>query len=248
MNTVEPGSVRSWKLCRETVQTQDSPNQWIDKAREFTIESLNIGLPAKELFHGREVTTAICKKPVQGPLNLGRLGFEGDGVADLKHHGGSDKAVCVYSVEHYPFWEKALGVTLPPAPFGENLSVSGLHEDDVCVGDIFQLGTAEVQVSQPRQPCRTLAARYGRNDMTKLVVNSGRTGFYLKVLKEGAVQRGDRLVLRERDPRRVPISFANRIFHHDRDNRSGIDRVLGVPALSESWRKSFRKLQSTTHP
>jgi MOSC domain-containing protein YiiM len=207
------------------------------------VEALNIGLPAKELFHGREVTTGICKKPVRGPLSLDRLGFEGDGVADQKHHGGTDKAVCVYSVEHYPFWEKTLGVALPLAPFGENLSVSNLQEDDVSVGDVFQLGTAEVQVSQPRQPCRTLAARYGRSDLIKLVVDSGRTGFYLRVLKKGIVERCDRLILKEREPRRVSISFANRIFHHNRDNRSGIGRVLAVPALSESWQKSFRRLQ-----
>ena len=149
------------------------------------IESLNIGKPIKEIFRDKEVTTGICKKPVSGPLNLKKLGFEGNGVADLKHHGGYDKAVCVYSTDHYLYWEEVLGIKLPVAAFGENLSVSGLHEDDVCIGDIFQLGTAIAQVSQPRQPCKTLAARYGRSDLVKMVVDTGRTGFYFKVLKLG---------------------------------------------------------------
>ncbi len=210
--------------------------------KEFVVESRNTGLPAQEIFQGREITTGICKKPVQGPLSLGRLGFEGDGVADLKHHGGLDKALCVYSADHYPSWEKVLGITLPQAPFGENLTVSNMREDEVCVGDVFRLGTAVVQISQPRQPCRTLAARYGRSDLIKMVIESGRTGFYLKVLTEGVVEQGDNLILKERDSRNITITFANNIFHHDKRNCPGIGRVLAVPALSASWRQSFRKL------
>lgn len=207
------------------------------------IESLNIGLPVKEIFHDKEITTGIRKQPVSGPARLGRLGFEGDGVADKKHHGGPDKAVCVYSTEYYRYWEEALGIKLPPAAFGENFSVSALHEEDICIGDIFEAGTALVQVSQPRQPCSTLAARYGRNDMVKLVVESGRTGFYFRVLREGIVKRGDALVLRERDPQNVTVSFANTTFHHDKKNCEAIERVLALPSLSESWRVSFLKLR-----
>jgi len=207
------------------------------------IASLNIGMPQKEFFHGKELLTGICKKPVAGPLLLTKLGFEGDGVSDLKHHGGTDKAVCVYSLDHYPYWEAVLGITMPGAAFGENLSVSGMAEEDICIGDSFRIGTAVVQVSQPRQPCRTLAARYGRDDLVKQVVDSGRTGFYFKVLTEGRVQAGDRINLLERDPRTVSIAFANRIFHHDRRNREGIEKVLAVPALSDSWTRSFQELQ-----
>ena len=130
----------------------------------LSIESLNVGLPRKEHFFGKEVLTGICKQPVNGSVNLRTLGFEGDGVADGKHHGGQDKAVCVYSLEHYPYWEKTLGIQMPVAAFGENLTVSHMHEDDICIGDVFRLGSALVQVSQPRQPCRTLAARYGNID------------------------------------------------------------------------------------
>ena len=214
-------------------------------ADKILIESLNIGNPKDEIFHGKKIRTGICKVPVSEALQLGKLGLEGDGVANLKHHGGVDKAVCIYMVDHYPYWQEILGVALPPAAFGENLSVSGMNEDDVCIGDIFRVGTALAQVSQPRQPCSTLAARYDRNDMVKLVVDSGRTGFYFKVLQDGVVRRGDQISLTESDPNRVSVTFANQIFHHDRRNREGIEKVLAVPALSQSWRQSFQKLRES---
>lgn len=207
------------------------------------IQMLNIGLPKKELFHGKEFMTGMCKKPVTIPLMLTKQGFEGDGVGDLKHHGGSDKAVCVYAIDHYEYWEKILRREMPEAAFGENLSVTEMKEDEVCIGDIYRVGLAMVQVSQPRQPCSTLAARYGREDFVKLVVDSGRTGFYLRVLEEGRVKAGDGIFLVEQDPRRVSIAFANRIYHHNRKNREGIEKILAVPALSESWQKSFLELK-----
>lgn len=207
------------------------------------IESLNIGLPKKEVFNGKDIITGLCKRPVFAPLYLTKLGFEGDGVADLKHHGGADKAVCVYSIDHYPYWKKILGITLYPPAFGENLSVSNFHENNICIGDIFQLGTAVAQVSQPRQPCKTLAARYGRNDMLKLVVDSGRTGCYFRVLQEGTVKKGDKLIIMERDSHKITVSFANQIFHHDRKNPDGIEKILALTALSESWSQSFQKLK-----
>jgi MOSC domain-containing protein YiiM len=206
------------------------------------IKSLNIGKPKQEHFHGKEFLTGICKKPVSGALALSQQGFEGDGVGDHRHHGGEDKAVCVYSLDHYPFWDSTLNITMPVAAFGENLSIEGLQEADVCIGDIYRIGTAEVQVSQPRQPCSTLAARYGRDDLVKLVVDSGRTGFYFRVLRSGRVQEGDAVVLIERDDRGVTVSYANGVFHHDRRNRAGLEDVLSVAALSDSWQRSFREL------
>lgn len=206
------------------------------------IESLNIGLPKKEIFHGKEIFTGICKIAVSGPLRLKKLGFEGDGAGDTKHHGGTDKAVCVYSRDHYPYWEKVLGIKLPVAAFGENLSVANLLEHDICIGDVFELGTAIVQVTQPRQPCKTLADRYGRADIIKLVVDSGHTGFYLRVLEEGIVEKGGPFALKERDPHGITIAFANHVYHHDKKDCEGIRKVLDVPGLSESWRYSFLEL------
>ena len=120
----------------------------IDIMKSVVIESLNVGLPKKEVLGGLEILTGICKIPVPGPLNLGKLGFEGDGVGDTKHHGGPDKAVCLYCLEHYPYWGDVLGMSLPPAAFGENITVGGLAENDVCIGDIFHLGSALIQVSR----------------------------------------------------------------------------------------------------
>ena len=213
--------------------------------KNMIVESLNIGLPKKEIFHGREIITGICKQPVSGPLRLSRSGFEHDGVGDMKHHGGEDKAVCVYSLEHYPYWENALGIKLPAAAFGENLTVSDLKEEDICIGDVFEIGTALLQVSQPRQPCRTLAARYGRDDLVKLVADSGRTGFYFRVLKEGVVQKDARLKLKEKDPLGISVLFASHTFHLDRKNCEAIEKVLAVPALSASWQKSFQELKAS---
>jgi MOSC domain-containing protein YiiM len=207
------------------------------------VKSLNIGLPQKELFHGKEITTGICKRPVSIALRLRKHGFDGDGVADTKNHGGVDKAVCVYSLDHYPYWEETLGIRLPPAAFGENLSVSNLAEDNVCLGDVFQLGTATVQITQPRQPCNTLAARYGRNDLVKLVIHSGFSGFYFRVLQEGIVEVGNPLILKDKHPQEVSVAFAHRIYHFDRKSREGIEAVLGVSALSESWQSSLQRLR-----
>lgn len=209
----------------------------------MVIESLNIALPVEENFYGKTIITGIRKRPVSGPVRLGLTGFEGDGVADKKNHGGTDKAVCVYSMDHYGYWEEILGIMMPPAAFGENFTVSCLNEDDICIGDIFQVGAAIVQISQPRQPCKTLAARYGRNDMVKMVVGSGRTGFYFRVIEEGPVKKGDTLVLREKDPLRITVSFANNIYHHDKKNSEAIKRILSLPSLSDSWRASFLKLK-----
>ena len=210
---------------------------------KLIIKALNIGLPKRELFHGKEFLTGIRKHPVAGEVFLSRQGFEGDGVGDQKHHGGEDKAVCVYSHDHYTYWGPVLGIPMPGAAFGENLTVAGMTEADVCVGDVYGIGTAVVQVSQPRQPCGTLAARYNRPDLVKLVVDSGRTGFYFRVLTEGRVRAGDVITLIERDRRSVSIAFANHVFHHARQDRDGIDRVLSVSALSGSWRTSFLELR-----
>jgi MOSC domain-containing protein YiiM len=206
------------------------------------INSLNIGKPKQEHFQGKEFLTGMCKQPVSGALALSRQGFEGDGVGDRRHHGGEDKAVCVYSLDHYPYWSSTLNITMPVAAFGENLSIEGLQEADVCIGDIYRVGTAVVQVSQPRQPCNTLAARYGRDDLVKLVADSGRTGLYFRVLRSGRVQAGDAVVLIERDVLGVTVSYANAILHHDRLNRAGLEKVLCVAALSDSWQRSFREL------
>jgi MOSC domain-containing protein YiiM len=208
------------------------------------IKSLNIGRPKPERFNGKEFLTGMCKQPVSGEVFLSKQGFEGDGVGDPRHHGGEDKAVCVYSMDHYPYWGATLNITMPAAAFGENLSVEGLREGDICIGDVYRIGTAVVQVGQPRQPCGTLAARYGRNDLIKLIADSGKTGLYFRVLTEGLVQAGDVISLVERDAHGVTVDFANHIFYQGHADRSGIEKVLAVPALSLSWQRSFQELRN----
>jgi len=208
---------------------------------EASVLSLNIGLPAQMPFKGKEVSTGIFKKPVQGPLFLSRLNFEGDGQADTVHHGGTDKAVCVYPHEHYAYWERELDIKLEPGAFGENVTLDGLREDDVHIGDIFSLGEAVVQISQPRQPCFKLALRYGVPEMPVKVQETGYTGFYFRVLKEGKVERLDKLTRTQRHPLGISVSEANRVMHVDKNDLDAARAMLQVEELSESWRKTLMK-------
>ncbi|GIO44568.1 MOSC domain-containing protein [Paenibacillus apis] len=205
------------------------------------ILSLNTGKPAPLMYNNREVASAIKKLPVTDAIFLSHCNFDGDEQADLVNHGGRDKAVCVYPYEHYPYWEGELTTRLEMGAFGENLTTKGLLETEVCIGDIYLLGEAVVQISQPRQPCYKLAARYGAQDMPLKVQETGFTGFYFRVLKEGKVSREDRLILEKRHPMGVTVSFANRIKYIDKENQEAIRTILAVEELSDSWRASLSK-------
>ncbi|WP_154319017.1 MOSC domain-containing protein [Metabacillus idriensis] len=193
------------------------------------------------LYNGREIETGIYKEPVEHPLFLSKTNLEGDGQADLVHHGGEDKAVCVYSFDHYSYWEDALGVQLEPGAFGENLTIRGLTEENVFLGDVFQFGEAIVEVSQPRQPCFKLAMKHQVKDLPVQIQNTKFTGFYFRVLKEGRVSKKDGLELIESQANGVSITAANQIKYHDQQNTEAIKRILEVKALSDSWRSSFEK-------
>ncbi|MGE5701192.1 MAG: MOSC domain-containing protein [Clostridia bacterium] len=203
------------------------------------IISINVGKPVLMTYEGKELATGIFKQPVEGPLFLSKLNFNGDGQADLKYHGGVDKAVCVYCFEHYDYWQKQLQRELSFGAFGENLTVQGMLEDQVHIGDIFQIGEAVVQVTQPRQPCHKLAKRYNVPELPVQVQNSGFTGYYFRVLQEGNVAKNDAPKLLDRHPAQVSVTFANQIMHHDKANRAGIERMLSVAELSASWRKTL---------
>lgn len=205
------------------------------------IISINVGKPIQVQFNNKEISTGIFKRPSDEPLFLSWLNFEGDGQADLVHHGGKEKAVCVYPYEHYPYWERELDRALEYSAFGENLTTRGLLETEVCIGDIFQLGEAVVQVSQPRQPCFKLSVKYGAPDMPLKVQDTGYTGFYFRVLQEGLVSRSDGLHIINRHPKAITVSYANQIIHHEKDNLEGIAKILEVDGLSDNWRKTFTK-------
>ena len=206
------------------------------------IKSLQIGLPQRVAGDGEERFTAFAKRPVNGPVRLTCTGLVGDGVGSPKVHGGPDKAVCCYPAEHYPAWERELGVVLGPAAFGENFTTAGLTEESVHIGDRFRVGTALVEVSQPRQPCATLAAMRGRKGLVKEVEHSGRTGFYLRVVEEGDVAAGDAFALAAADPAAISIADANRIHRGRHHDLAGVRRLLAVPALSAAWRDALTRV------
>ncbi|MBJ6720671.1 MULTISPECIES: MOSC domain-containing protein [Bacillus] len=210
-------------------------------ANEYQLLSLNIGLPKEVIYGGKVIHTGINKKQVREPVYLSFVKFNGDGQADLVHHGGVDKAVCVYTGDHYPYWEKELNQDLVYGAFGENITVSGMREEDVCIGDTFELGEAIVQVTQPRQPCFKLAKKYNIPKLPLYFQETGYTGFYFRVLKEGWVSSVDTLKKLQSDPKGVSVAFANRIMHKEKQNIEGVKRILEVNALSCSWRKSFEK-------
>lgn len=209
--------------------------------KSVEIVSLNTGKPAPLMYKNKEVASAIKKLPVTDTIFLSYINFDGDEQADLVNHGGRDKAVCVYPYEHYPYWEGELKTRLEMGAFGENLTTKGLLETEACIGDIYRLGEAVVQISQPRQPCYKLAARYGAQDMPLRVQDTGYTGFYFRVLREGKVSWADRLILEQCHPLGVTISFANRIKYIDKENQEAIHTILAVEELSDSWRASLAK-------
>jgi len=208
---------------------------------EAELISINVGKPQRAFFQEKEISTGIFKNAVEGKILLTTTNFEGDEQADMVHHGGPDKAVCVYAYEHYPHWEQELGRTLAMSAFGENLTTRGIVETDVCIGDIFELGEAMVQISQPRQPCFKIGVKHGRPDLGLLVQQSGYTGFYFRVLREGAVSKNCKLRLTSRHPLGVTIAYANSIMHEDKKNEEGMKRILAVDSLSASWQNTFRK-------
>jgi hypothetical protein len=161
--------------------------------RSMKIVSLNVGLPSAQNYEGREVITGGAKQPVsRAVLRLGN--FDGDRQADLLNHGGLEKAVCVYPFDHYPYWSRRLGRDLKPGAFSENLTVCGAIETEVCVGDVFRIGEAMVQVSQPRMPCAKLAGKNGSRMLPKLMTDVGYTGFYMRAHHDS---RGEQHHLRE---------------------------------------------------
>ena len=206
--------------------------------------SVQVAVPRVVMRGSDEVATGIFKMPVQKRVMMRALNLDGDLQADLVNHGGRDKAVYAYPSEHYAFWKNELtGVELPWGSFGENLTVSGLLESDVCLGDRFQIGAAEVVVTQPRIPCYKLNLKFQRDDMAKRFLASRRTGFYLRVLREGEVGAGDEIVRVHRDENRVSIADMMRFYLGDPDSDKLREAALRVEYLSAAWREEF-SLQS----
>lgn len=174
------------------------------------VVSVNVGLPKPLVWDGHQVLSGIFKEPVDGRIVAGKLNMDGDRQADLSVHGGIDKAVYAYPIEHYDFWRSTIaGVVLPPGSFGENLTVEGLTEENIFVGDCLRIGTAELIVTQPRTPCYKLAAKFGSISIVRQFLESGFSGFYLAVLREGDIGKGDAIHLISQAEQRVSIADIN---------------------------------------
>ena len=208
----------------------------------MTLKSVNISMPREVEHEGKSVTTGIFKTPVDGRIMLRRLNLEGDGQADLWGHGGAFRAVYAYGFENYAFWERELGRgDFTVGQFGENFTVEGMGDDEICIGDVFRIGGALVEVSQPRIPCYKLAIKIGSDGFQNRFLESGRVGFYLRVLEEGEVGTGDAIELVRRDPRRLTVTEVSNLLFFDKENLEATRQALQIPALSHGWKGSFQE-------
>ena len=206
------------------------------------ILSVNVSIPKEVEFEGQKVTTGIFKEPVEGRIKLRSFNLDGDKQADLTVHGGPDKAAYAYPIEHYQFWRGVYpNIEMPNGMFGENFTIQGLMENEVRVGDCFEMGSSKVIATQPRMPCYKLGIKFKRMDILGKFLASGRTGIYFKVLEEGEVGAGDSIIKVEKDPNGVLISDIARMYTRDREDIDTMRRAVKVEALPEGWRNYFLK-------
>jgi MOSC domain-containing protein YiiM len=201
-----------------------------------------LGTPNASNTMDQEWATGFFKETISGPVWAGTTNLVGDGQADLRVHGGIDKAINAYPFEHYAFWLAELKFSeLPNGAFGENFTVSGIQESQACIGDIFEVGDALIQISQPRQPCWKLSRRWKIPDLVARVVNTGKTGWYFRVLREGNVQAGTPLVLIDRPFPEWTIATTNNVMLHRKENPVAAHALAECPALSSSWKATLSR-------
>lgn len=204
--------------------------------------SVNTGLPREVHVNGQRVCTSIWKSPREGRVRVETLNIEGDEQSDLTVHGGTAKAVYCYPSEHYAFWGGELpGIDLPWGVFGENLTTDGLLETDVFIGDRFRAGTAEFLVTQPRQPCFKLGIRFGREDMIRRFLISGRSGFYVAVVREGEIAAGDPIAFTTRARNSMSVAAIMDLRLDDEGKVHELRRAAAIVELAGGWRDHFRK-------
>jgi MOSC domain-containing protein YiiM len=201
------------------------------------VVSVNVGLPREVEWKHRRVNTAIFKEPVDGLIPVRRLNLDGDRQADLTVHGGPDKAVYGYPIEHYDYWRTKVPEALATlGAFGENLTTRGVLEKDFYIGDHVRVGSALLQVSQPRMPCYKLQVRFDRDDMTKLFALSLRSGFYFSVVEEGEIKAGDTIEIVQKDRHQVSIADVNGLYYAPTIDANLLERALQVPSLTTESR------------
>src|SRR5262249_26567235 len=263
LRTSAPSPVNTIPRMRETLPPgpDDPSDRRLGKrptlarmsARVATLVSVNVGMPREVNWQGWTVVTGIWKEAVQGPRRVRRLNVDGDGQGDLAGHGGEQRAVYVYQLDSYRYWGEQLHRDqFVFGQFGENFTVDGLGDDEVCVGDRYRIGSARFEVTQPRVTCYRVGIRMDEPRMPALLTASGRPGFYLRVLQEGEVGAGDEIVKVGEASERMTVAEINALLYsrdHSRDRleRDRLERALRIEALSPGWRSSFEALlQSRT--
>ncbi|WP_460105120.1 MOSC domain-containing protein [Streptomyces sp. YKOK-J1] len=214
-----------------------------------TLLSVNVGKPRDVSWQGRTVHTGAWKSAVHGPRMVRRLNIEGDGQGDLAGHGGEMRAVLVYQLQSYEYWRKELGRDdLVFGMFGENFTVDGLPDHEVCIGDRYRIGDAEFEVTQPRVTCYRVGMRLGEPTMAALLVAHHRPGFYLRVITEGHVRAGDGITLVRRGPEELSVADTDALLYLPDRDPAKLRRALNIPALSPGWQRSFRELADAGPP
>ena len=202
--------------------------------------SVHVGFLQEMLRNGKKIQTGIFKQPTEGPIEVKQLGLEGDQQANKKLHGGVYKAICVYPSEHYDLWKEELGNPgLSFGDFGENLTTAGLMEGDICLGDRLRIGSVEMVVTQPREPCITLNARLDTKDLSARIRKSGRSGFYCSVEREGTIKKGGSIEYVSRDENKVSVSDFNRIINGETEVADIIFRASKIDALPPRLKGQF---------
>jgi ferredoxin-NADP reductase/MOSC domain-containing protein YiiM/ferredoxin len=207
------------------------------------LQSVNVGMPKDVHWRGKTVFTGVFKDPVTGPRRVGKLNVEGDGQGDLGGHGGEQRAVFVYQLDSYRYWERELGRNdFVMGNFGENFTVEGLGDDAVCIGDRYRIGTAVFEVTQPRVTCYRVGIRMNDPRIPALLVSHHRPGFYFRVIEEGEVQAGDDIIQLASGPEQMRVAEADALLYLPGHSRQQLLRALRIPALSPGWQASFRAL------
>ncbi|WP_313818261.1 MOSC domain-containing protein [Citricoccus sp.] len=205
-----------------------------------TITAVRVGRVRTVQWRDEEVPTGSFKEPVEGPVAVGLSGLTGDEQGDAVHHGGPEKALLCYGRAHYAAWQSE-GLELPEGALFENLTVDGLTESEVCLGDVWDVDGVRLQVTQSRRPCWKLSSRWGIPDLARRVQSTGRTGWYLRVLTPGALQAGQVMTLIERSSGAVDLAELSRVMNVDKADLPAIERILDSPGVPERWRTTLRR-------
>jgi MOSC domain-containing protein YiiM len=206
----------------------------------YKLMNLSVGMRDHFEYKGKEYASAISKKPIK-EVFLALEGFRGDTVVDKKHHGGVDRAVCLYPFEHYHYWNEEFSTSLPSPAFGENMCTTGMMEKDVYIGDIFKFGETIIQVTQGRIPCSTISKFNGIDALLPRIVETCFTGYFFRVLQEGTVSDSSEIKLLDRTQENVTVYYANQVMFHDRRNKKALEEMLAIKELAKDWKDRFSK-------